>query len=418
MEIQLPKKALFLLTEKSRYKVLYGGRSSGKSHSVARCLLLKALEKKSRILCTRQIQSSIKDSVKKLLDDCIHSMGFDRFFVSTQDSIRCVNGSEFIFKGLKMNISEIRSMEGINYCWVEEADSVTEESWDNLKPTIRAEGSEIWVTFNPNLKSDATYQMFVEKPDKDCISVQMNYTDNPFITQAALNEMQSCKEINYPKYQHIWLGMPNTESGNLIKMSKFKRYTTPPSRFNRVYICCDTAFSEKKSADDTAFMLIGIDGKDKYILDVYSKNVTFVDLKRDLLSFYLQAKEKYGKTSPFTGVYIENKASGISLIQQLRSEGIPVSEINPTVHNSALKREVVADKYTRFLEIESELDSGFVWLPEYASFMPELTVQFEGFKGGKQETNDGIVDCLIYCLKQAQRSVEPDWNEFRKAFRI
>lgn len=415
-KISIPEKTFFLLQDKSRYKVLYGGRGSGKSVNVALCLILIAIKRKVRILCTRQIQGSIKDSVYKLLKDLISQYGFDSYFEITLDAIRGVNGSEFIFKGLKSSVAEIKSMQGLDYCWVEEAESVTAESWDVLIPTIREEGSEIWVTFNPNMKSDETYQRFVISPPKDCIAVQLNYYDNPFFPEVLRNEMETCKKLNFPRYEHIWLGIPNAEAGNLIKMAYFKRYTIPPQVFNGLYIVCDTAFSEKKSADNSAFMLVGISGKDKYILDVYAKKVGFVDLCRDLKSFYLKAQATYGKNNVLSSVYIENKASGISLTQQLRSEGLPIMELYPTVHNIQLQKDVVADKYTRFLEIEADLCSGNVFISDSAAWLPEFERECEAFTGGKQDEHDDIVDCLLYSLKVARKYVTEDWEAFARAF--
>lgn len=415
-KISIPEKTFFLLQDKSRYKVLYGGRGSGKSVNVALCLILIAIKRKVRILCTRQIQGSIKDSVYKLLKDLISQYGFDSYFEITLDAIRGVNGSEFIFKGLKSSVAEIKSMQGLDYCWVEEAESVTAESWDVLIPTIREEGSEIWVTFNPNMKSDETYQRFVIYPPKDCIAVQLNYYDNPFFPEVLRNEMETCKKLNFPRYEHIWLGIPNAEAGNLIKMAYFKRYTIPPQVFNGLYIVCDTAFSEKKSADNSAFMLVGISGKDKYILDVYAKKVGFVDLCRDLKSFYLKAQATYGKNNVLSSVYIENKASGISLTQQLRSEGLPIMELYPTVHNIQLQKDVVADKYTRFLEIEADLCSGNVFISDSAAWLPEFERECEAFTGGKQDEHDDIVDCLLYSLKVARKYVTEDWEAFARAF--
>ncbi len=415
-KISIPEKTVFLLQEKSRYKVLYGGRGSGKSVNVALCLIIIAIKRKVRILCTRQIQISIKDSVHKLLKDLIYQYGFESYFEITNETIRGVNGSEFIFKGLKSSIADIKSMQGIDYCWVEEAESVTAESWDVLIPTIREEGSEIWITFNPNMKSDETYQRFVVDPPKDCITVKLNYYDNPFFPEVLKNTMEACKELNFPKYEHIWLGIPNTEAGNLIKMSYFKRYNISPAVFEGLYIICDTAFSEKKSADNSAFMLVGISGKNKYILDIYAKKVGFVDLCRDLKSFYLKAMENYGKENTLSAIYIENKASGISLTQQLRSEGLPIMELYPTVHNQQLQKEVTADKYTRFLEIEADLCSGNVYIPDSAPWLPEFERECEAFTGGKQDEHDDIVDCLLYGLKVAKKYLQNDWNAFARAF--
>ena len=392
--IKIPEKMMFFLNEKARYKVAVGGRGSGKSINIGLSLIILSTQKKIRVLCTRQFQASIRDSVHKLLKDLIYEHGLENIFEITQDTIRCtLTESEFIFKGLKNNIGEIKSMQGINYCWIEEAESVTDESWDTLIPTIREKDSEIWISFNPNMKSDATYQRFVVNPPDNCITREINYCDNPFFPDVLREEMEACKALNYPKYEHIWLGVPNAEAGNLFKMDKFKRYKYPPESFDAMYITCDTAFSEKKSADNSAFLLTGVKGKDKYFLDLYCKKVTFVDLCRDLKSFYMKAQSEYGKKSTISAIYIENKASGISLTQQLRAEGLPIMELFPTVHNEALKKEVVADKYTRFLEIEAQIDSGNVWIPESASWLPEFERQCEAFTGGKQDEKDDV--CFV-----------------------
>ena len=417
LSIEIPQKALFLLSEKSRYKVLYGGRGSAKTESIGRALIVKAISEKVRILCARQIQNSIADSVYKVLCDIISEMNLDDFFYITKDRIVCtLTGSDFFFKGIVASIKEIKSTKGVNYCWVEEGESVSEKSWDVLIPTIREPDSEIWVSFNPNLRTDITYEKFVLNPPDNCISVEMNYCDNPFFPDVLRQEMEACKKLNYAKYEHIWLGIPNSEAGNLIKMNKFKRYKTPPERFDRLFITCDTAFSEKKSADDSCFLLGGVKGYEKYILDVYAKKVSFVELCRDLKSFYLSAQEKYGQKSFLSTIYIENKASGISLTQQLRTEGLPIKEIYPTVRSVDKNREITADKYTRFLEIESDLDSGYVYLPESAHWLPQFTRECEAFTGGKQAEHDDIVDCLTYFLKLARKQEEPDWAAMNKMF--
>lgn len=416
IDIKIPDKCMFLLTKQSRYKVLYGGRGSGKSFSIALALLIKGMKDKIRVLCTRQIQASIKDSVHKLLSDLIYGYSLEKYYSITQDSIRGINGTEFIFKGLKNNVSEIKSTQGINYVWCEEAEAITEESWDILIPTIREKDSEVWISFNPNKKSDSTYQRFVVNKPDNCISVEMNYMDNPFFPDVLREEMEFCKEINYPKYEHIWLGIPNSEAGNLIKMSMFKRFNIPPITYEGMYIVCDTAFSEKKSADNSAFLLVGVKGKDVYLLDGYCKKVMFVDLCNDLKSFYMHAKEVYGRNNNINAIYIENKGSGISLTQQLRNEGLPILEIYPTVHNEALKKDIVADKYTRFLEVEAILQSGYVWIPESGHWLPEFERQCEAFTGGKQEEKDDFVDTCIYSLKLSSKYNKTDWGSFKRAF--
>lgn len=227
--VKLPEKLLFLLNKKARYKIAYGGRGSGKSWAAARCLIVLALQSKIRILCTRQLQTSIANSVHKLLSDSIQELGLSQEFEITRDQIRCKNGSEFFFKGIQNNINEIKSIEGINYCWVEEAQSVSENSWEVLIPTIRKENSEIWVTFNPDRAEDATYQRFVINPPPDTISELVNYSENPWFPDVLRKEMEYCKEVDYGKYEHIWLGKTVIDTDAQIYHGKFelKEFDTP-----------------------------------------------------------------------------------------------------------------------------------------------------------------------------------------------
>lgn len=230
MNFELPEKLVFFLSEKARYKVAYGGRGSAKSWTVARCLVLLALQSKIRILCTRQLQTSIKDSVHKLLSDSIQALGLSDFFDITRDAIRCKNNdSEFIFKGIQNNINEIKSIEGIDYCWVEEAQSVSSESWEILIPTIRKQGSEIWVTFNPDREEDSTYQRFIKTPPPDSIIRLVNYNDNPWFTDVLRKEMEYCREVDQGKYEHIWLGKTVIDTELQVYNGKFelKEFQTP-----------------------------------------------------------------------------------------------------------------------------------------------------------------------------------------------
>ena len=165
---EFPEK-LSILFDKARYKVLYGGRGGAKSWGVARALLILGCKSTLRILCAREFQTSIKDSVHKLLSDQIYALGLESFYEITQNSIRGKNGSEFAFVGLKNNVANIKSFEGVDICWVEEAQTVSKTSWNVLIPTIRKEQSEIWVTFNPELESDETYQRFVISPPDHAI---------------------------------------------------------------------------------------------------------------------------------------------------------------------------------------------------------------------------------------------------------
>ena len=230
MNFELPDKLVFFLSKKARYKVAYGGRGSAKSHTCARCLIILAMKSKVRILCTRQLQTSIANSVHKLLSDSINAMGLSDYFEITREAIRCTyTGSEFFFKGIQNNINEIKSIEGIDYCWIEEASNVSTESWEILIPTIRKENSEIWITFNPDREEDATYQRFIKNPPPNSIIQLVNYYDNPWFPDVLQKEMEYCKEVDHGKYEHIWLGKTVIDTEAQVYNGKFelKEFETP-----------------------------------------------------------------------------------------------------------------------------------------------------------------------------------------------
>lgn len=204
--ISLPEKMQFLF-EPKRYKILRGGRGSGKSQSVARALLILGAQNKLRILCAREVQNSIKQSVHKLLSDMILEMGLESFYEILQTEIRGINGTEFSFSGLATHtIDSIKSFEGCDIVWCEEAQKISKKSWVTLIPTIRKDGSEIWVTYNPELETDETHQRFTIDPPKDCINVLVNWSDNPWFPKVLETERLDCM-TKYPKdYDNIWEG--------------------------------------------------------------------------------------------------------------------------------------------------------------------------------------------------------------------
>lgn len=211
-----------------RYKIALGGRGSGKSTSIALVLLIRGASAKTRILCAREIQNSITDSVYKLLKDLINENEEFKDYQCLQNIIRHPNGTEFIFKGLRHNINDIKSTEGVNICWVEEAQSVSEQSWDILIPTIREADSEIFITFNPDREDDPTYQRFVANPDDDMLVLRVNYDNNPFFSEVLRAEMERDKLRDYNKYLHIWLGeFRNTTDSAIFSNWTVREFETP-----------------------------------------------------------------------------------------------------------------------------------------------------------------------------------------------
>lgn len=196
-----------------RYKVAYGGRGSGKSWSIARLLVEFSRRARIRILCARELQSSISDSVIQLLADTIERNGYlDEFEILKTEIVHKTTKSRFMFYGIRHNITKIKSIEGVDICWIEEAENVSEESWVTLIPTMRKDHSEIWISFNPKNILDPTYRRFVENPPDDCISLKVNYMDNPEFPEVLRIEMEECKLRDPEMYRHIWLGEPIADS--------------------------------------------------------------------------------------------------------------------------------------------------------------------------------------------------------------
>jgi len=207
VRIQLPRKLLFLL-ERHRYKIVKGGRGGVKSWSFARSLLTLGADRPLRILCCREVQKSLKESVHQLLKDQIESLGLAGFYEDLEHEIRGDNGTLFMFSGLADHtVTSIKSYESVDIAWIEEAQVVSKKSWDILIPTIRKEGSEIWISFNPELDTDETYVRFVDHPPPGAVVVHTTYKDNPWFTkelefERAHDEATKTKD----EYEHIWLG--------------------------------------------------------------------------------------------------------------------------------------------------------------------------------------------------------------------
>jgi phage terminase large subunit len=206
-----PLKLDFLLTEHWRYKVLYGGRHGLKSWNIAQALLILASREPLRILCTRETQSSLGESVHATLSDWVKRLKLEAFFTvyqTTESGIMGKNGSSFLFKGLK-EIDSIKSAEGIDVCWVEEAQTVTEEHWKKLTPTIRKQGSEIWVSFNPELETDATYRRFVVSPPPNCKAIETNWRDAlslGWLTDDVLVDIYHARDTEYQTFLNVYEG--------------------------------------------------------------------------------------------------------------------------------------------------------------------------------------------------------------------
>jgi phage terminase large subunit len=286
---QFPDKLDFLF-QPHRYKVAYGGRGSGKSWGFARALLLQASNKPLRILCAREIQRSIRQSVHQLLTDQIQSLGLGPFYEVLESEIRGVNGSLFSFTGLANNtVESIKSYEGVQIVWCEEAQTISRKSWDILIPTIRKPDSEIWVSFNPNIDTDNTYQRFVVEPPENAKVVKINWQDNPWFPDVLEDERQHSLKTN-PDYANIWEGDCKAAVDGAIYSNEIReaqegnRITTVPyDPMMKVHVVMDLGWNDSMSVilcqkGISDLRVIGYIEDDHRTLDSYSaqlKNLSY-----------------------------------------------------------------------------------------------------------------------------------------------
>jgi phage terminase large subunit len=232
MQAEFPE-ALGWLFEPARYKVAYGGRGSSKSWSIARALLLQGVAKPLQILCAREVQKSIADSVHRLLSNQVEALGLGGFYEVQNAAIRGRNGTEITFAGLKHNVNSLKSIEGTDRCWVEEAQTVSKASWQTLIPTIRKPDSEIWVSFNPELDTDETYTRFVRDPPPGAVVRKINHSDNPWFPDVLRDEMELLRERDHDAYLTVWEGHTRQVLDGAIFANEIRK-ATAESRFTKV----------------------------------------------------------------------------------------------------------------------------------------------------------------------------------------
>lgn len=233
-----------------RYKVLFGGRGSGKSYAVADYLLIEALRRPCRILCAREFQNSLADSVLHLLEQRIDALDIRGDYDVQRETIIGTNGSQFIFKGVSNNVQSIKSMSGLTHLWLEEAQTVTKSSWDVLIPTIREPGSEIVVTFNPLNESDPTYQMFVAaSPGDDAYIAKVNWRDNPHWPEELEKERVRLLHNDPILYSHVYDGECLERTDAQVFAGKFRVDSFEPApSWDGPYCGLDFGFAQDPTA--------------------------------------------------------------------------------------------------------------------------------------------------------------------------
>ncbi|WP_343711897.1 PBSX family phage terminase large subunit [Inquilinus sp.] len=263
LDLSTPR-AFVPLLEPARYKGAHGGRGSGKSHFFAEMLIERAiLQEGLRAVCIREIQKSLEQSVKRLLEDKIQAMGVGAWFRVLNNEIHTPGDGLIIFQGMQNHTAEsIKSLEGYDIAWVEEAQSLSQRSLDLLRPTIRKPGSEIWFTWNPNKATDPVDKL-LRGPDgapPGSVVIQANYRDNPFFPDVLRAEMEFDRRRDLEKFGHIWLGGYQTLSeARVFKNWRVDEFETPADA--RFHFGADWGFS----IDPTVLVRCFISGRTLYV---------------------------------------------------------------------------------------------------------------------------------------------------------
>jgi phage terminase large subunit len=380
-----------------RYKVMYGGRGSAKSWTVASKLILRGVEKPVRILCTRELQKSIKQSVHKLLSDRISAMGLNAFYKITDTSIKGINGTEFIFMGVKHNTYEIKSTEGVDICWIEEAESLTENSWDIIDPTIRKDGSEIWVTYNTRFKFDHLHKMFViDTPPPGAWVKLVNHQDNQFFPSVLKTQMETMKAKDYEKYLNVWEGqLKQLAQGaifgkQIIEVKKTNRLTYIPIQKN----CEVDTFSDLGKKDQTAFWLMQRVGMEYRFIDYFEGRLEEVEY---YTKFLKDMDYNYGTHYMPHDADHDRLGMSRNIKEQFEDGGIKPIEIVPVISQKTtaiqMTRDIFANCWFHLGKDDKMPDSeceGYLdWLPDDMNTRAKRTERgFEALCNYRYKYND------------------------------
>lgn len=443
-ELQLTDDFWPLLTQRGRYKVYYGGRGAGKSLSIAKALIWLAARVKIRVLCTREIQHTLKESVHASLRSCIDEMGYAELFVITNEGIKSKVGAEFIFMGLRSHSAEIKSLHAIDIVWVEEAHAVSEDSWDNLTKTIRkikAEDADpqIWVSFNPyEEKSDKgvknhTYALFVTGKE----SIERNYPGsyvklvnwdrNPWFVncgleterQADIDRIDKCvdeagKMEAYLRVLHIWEGrirkLPGGNYFSLNSMLVAGKPAATPWHPTFVMVIIDTANKTGLANDGCAAVYVAVDLNNVceyplYILDWEYKQIdgamleTWLPTVFENLEFY--AKETQALQGS-KGARIEDQQSGTVLLQQAAMHGwdaYPISHKLTALNKHAKCLNVSSYVHLGQVKItQRAFDKRVTYKGETKNHLLDQVLSFSASVKEKSDVADDLRDAWAYSI--------------------
>jgi PBSX family phage terminase large subunit len=373
-----------LTKTKSRYKVAYGGRGSGKSIGMGIGVVKYAVENPgSRILCVRGTQTKISDSSLQILKDVIYMMGLEQIFEITEHTLECINGSTFLFYGAKA-YHQFKSLQGINLVWVDEATELKDVAWEVLIPTIRDEESEIWISFNPEEADDWVYDQFITNTHDYAKILKLNYYDNKYFPDVLKKEMEWDKSRNYEKYLHIWEGhLIQQAEGALWKRNMIKHTPAPDRNFDEVVVAVDPSTTDKATSDACGIIVAAKKGDEYYILDDGSEILSPLDWAKRAISLY----EKWQANR----IVYEGNQGGM-MVKTI------IHQINPAIR--CISYHARKNKMARAEEILSLYEQDKV---HHVRNFTELEYEMVTYTGDKKQKSPNRLDALVYALKNLSK---------------
>lgn len=404
-----------------RLLIYYGGRGGGKTDQITQYLLLQALTQENiTILIGREYEKSNIQSLTANFRLWINELGLKDYFINAKiplfklqlQTIICnLTNTKIIFSGINENvIFGLKSIPNIKYCWIDEANYLTEKTYRILTPTIRANNSQIIFTFNPQNKTDFIWEHLINKNTNDNLKYikRVNYNENKYFPSVLeLERKRDLETLPKELYLHIWEGEPtNYNDMQVIDINKFGRFNDTQKqkgKYDKIILVIDSAFSTSTSADYSVVSCFGKINDEVHLFRLERGRWEFNTLLEMLKSLYFWTSENYGSVSK---IIIEKKASGQSLIQEI-NRLTSLNNIYPVIPTT--------DKFTRLTEIISDLDKIKLPLSNNALnyWINDFLNECKSFRADLKHAHDDMVDCLIYALSDL-RVKKVDWEKIAK----
>lgn len=385
--IELPEWSEALWNKEARHIALWGGRGAAKSRSIGTALVLQSAAEHHRVLCGREVQRSIKDSVKRLLDDEIERCGLRSVFVSTETEIRGPNDSLFIFTGLKGNAAGVKSIEGVTDFWGEEASTISQASLDTVIPTIRVPGSRFLWSWNPDLETDPIDVMFRGEagPPPRSLVLNVNYDQNPWFPPDLREQMEYDRGRDIDKYNHIWLGQYRQNSeARVFRNWRVEEFDSPNNVEYR--LGADFGFS----IDPSIAVRLWIDGRRIYIdHEAHGFGVEIVNLPKLFMS--IPDAEKYWMTAD---------SSRPETISHIRNNGFP--RIAPALKGARSLEEGVEWLKSYDIIVHPRCRHVIDEFTHYSYKVDPLTGQILGVL---EDKDNHAIDAVRYATEGARRAL-------------